>query len=51
LAEEAFYELDAPIARVCTVEVPIPYAKHLEDAALPQVPAIVEAARGSVSGG
>ena len=43
--EGAFYELDVPIARVCSAEVPMPYAKHLEDAALPQVPAIVEAAR------
>jgi pyruvate dehydrogenase E1 component beta subunit len=45
IAESLFYELDAPISRVCTAEVPIPYAKHLEDAALPQVPAIVAAAR------
>ena len=51
LAEEAFYELDAPIARVCTLEVPIPYAKHLEDAAIPQVARIVEAAKRSVGGG
>jgi pyruvate dehydrogenase E1 component beta subunit len=51
LAEEAFYELDAPIARVCTREVPIPYAKHLEDAALPQVPEIVAAAKSSVGRG
>jgi len=43
--EQAFYELDAPIARVCSAEVPVPYAKHLEDAALPQVPAIVDAAK------
>ena len=42
--EEAFYELDAPCARVCGAEVPIPYAKHLEEAAIPQVPAIVDAA-------
>jgi pyruvate/2-oxoglutarate/acetoin dehydrogenase E1 component len=42
--EEAFYELDAPIARVCSAEVPIPYPKHLEDAAIPQVEGIVEAA-------
>ncbi len=48
LAESLFYELDAPVARVCTAEVPIPYAKHLEDAALPQVPAIVTAVRGLV---
>jgi pyruvate dehydrogenase E1 component beta subunit len=51
LAEEGFYELDAPIARVCTLEVPIPYAKHLEDAAIPQVDRIVEAAKRSVRGG
>jgi len=45
IMEGAFYELDVPVARVCSAEVPMPYAKHLEDAALPQVPAIVEAAR------
>jgi pyruvate dehydrogenase E1 component beta subunit len=44
IVEQGFYELDAPPARVCSAEVPIPYAKHLEDAALPQVPAIVAAA-------
>ncbi len=45
IMEQAFYELDAPIARVCSAEAPIPYAKHLEDAALPQVPVIVDAAK------
>ena len=45
LAEEAFYELDAPIRRVCGREVPMPYAQHLEEAALPQVADIVTAAR------
>ncbi|AIT78402.1 pyruvate dehydrogenase [Novosphingobium pentaromativorans US6-1] len=48
LAEDLFFELDAPIRRVCTREVPIPYAAHMEDAALPQVADIVEAARGLV---
>jgi pyruvate dehydrogenase E1 component beta subunit len=48
IMEGAFYELDAPVARVCSAEVPMPYAKHLEDAALPQPPAIVEAARAMV---
>jgi pyruvate/2-oxoglutarate/acetoin dehydrogenase E1 component len=42
--EDAFYDLDAPIARVCSAEVPIPYPKHLEDAAIPQVGSIVDAA-------
>ena len=45
ITEQAFYELDAPPARVCSAEVPVPYAKHLEDAALPSVAAIVAAAR------
>jgi pyruvate dehydrogenase E1 component beta subunit len=45
ITEQAFYDLDAPVERVCTAEVPIPYAKHLEEAALPQVPGIVAAAR------
>ena len=44
LTERAFYDLDAPPARVCSEEVPIPYAKHLEDAALPMPPRIVAAA-------
>lgn len=46
--EEAFYELDAPIRRVCSAEVPIPYAAHLERAALPQKETIVAAALGLV---
>jgi pyruvate/2-oxoglutarate/acetoin dehydrogenase E1 component len=48
IAEDAFYDLDAPPGRVCSAEVPVPYAKHLEEAALPQVPAIVAAARRTV---
>ena len=45
LSEQAFYELDAPLMRVCSEEVPIPYAAHLEAAAIPQVESIVAAAR------
>jgi 2-oxoisovalerate dehydrogenase E1 component len=51
IAERAFWSLDAPLARVCTAEVPIPYPKHLEDAALPQVAGIVEAVRQVVAHG
>ena len=43
IAEQAFFDLDAPLARVCSEEVPIPYARHMEEAALPQVPKIVAA--------
>lgn len=46
LAEDALYELDAPVRRICSREVPVPYAMHLEEAALPSVDAIVAAARG-----
>jgi pyruvate dehydrogenase E1 component beta subunit len=44
IMEGAFYELDAPVARVCSREVPVPYAKHLEDAVLPQAENIARAA-------
>jgi pyruvate/2-oxoglutarate/acetoin dehydrogenase E1 component len=43
IVEGAFDELDTPVARVCSAEVPMPYAKHLEDAALPQVAKITDA--------
>jgi len=46
LMEQAFYELDAPVARVCSEEVPVPYAKHLEEATLPQPEKIVAAVKG-----
>ena len=45
IVEGAFWELEGPPARVCSAEVPIPYARHLEEAALPSVGAIVTAAR------
>lgn len=43
ITEQAFFELDAPVERVCSAEVPIPYPRHLEQAATPQVDAIVAA--------
>jgi pyruvate/2-oxoglutarate/acetoin dehydrogenase E1 component len=45
IVETSFYDLDAPIARVCSAEVPVPYPKHLEDAALPQPLTIAAAVR------
>ena len=45
LAEDALYELDAPVRRICSREVPVPYAQHLEEATLPSVDAIVQAVR------
>ena len=50
ISEQAFYDLDAPPARVCSEEVPMPYARHLEDAVLPMPPKIVAAARQLVAG-
>jgi pyruvate dehydrogenase E1 component beta subunit/2-oxoisovalerate dehydrogenase E1 component len=43
ITEQAFWSLDAPIQRVCSAEVPIPYPRHLEQASIPQPPAIVAA--------
>ena len=51
IMEGCFYELDAPIARVCTEEVPIPYAKHLEEEAVPHPAKIVAAAREGLGRG
>lgn len=45
IMENAFYDLDAPLARVCSAEVPVPYARHMEEAALPQAHTIASAAK------
>ncbi|MCK4621484.1 MAG: alpha-ketoacid dehydrogenase subunit beta [Desulfuromonadales bacterium] len=50
IMEQAFYQLDAPVERICSAEVPMPYAKHMEEAALPQVVSIVETVRRMVHG-
>lgn len=42
IMEKSFFDLDAPVERLCGVEVPIPYPKHLEDASVPQVMDIVD---------
>ena len=43
--EQAFDDLDAPVVRVCGADVPLPYAANLEQLALPQPEAIVDAAK------
>jgi pyruvate/2-oxoglutarate/acetoin dehydrogenase E1 component len=48
IVEQAFWDLDGPVGRVCSDEVPIPYARHLEIAAIPQVPKIVVAAKAAL---
>ena len=45
VSDRAFYDLDAPVARLCGAEVPMPYAGHLERAAIPQAEDVVDAAR------
>ncbi len=51
IVEQAFYDLDAPVVRVCSEEVPMPYPKHLEDAALPGPARIASAVRGVFGNG
>jgi len=50
IMERAFYDLDAPVARVCSAEVPLPYAGHLEDAALPQAAAVERTVKEMMAG-
>jgi len=45
IMEGGFYDLDGPVQRLCSAEVPIPYARHMEEAALPQPATIAAAAR------
>jgi pyruvate dehydrogenase E1 component beta subunit len=45
LAEDSLYDLDAPVRRVCSREVPVPYAMQMETAALPRTEEIVAVAR------
>lgn len=45
MVEQAFDWLDAPPARVCGADVPLPYAANLERLALPQPETVVAAAR------
>ncbi|MEO8282798.1 MAG: alpha-ketoacid dehydrogenase subunit beta [Pseudarthrobacter sp.] len=45
ITEAAFYDLDAPVGQVCSAEIPLPYAKNQELAALPSAERIVRAAR------
>lgn len=43
IIEQGFYQLDAPVQRLCRKEVPIPYARHQEERAIPQLADIVKA--------
>jgi pyruvate dehydrogenase E1 component subunit beta len=49
ITEQSFYELDAPVQRVCSAEVPMPYARHLEQAALPQPETVAATVQGLLS--
>ena len=49
IVEQAFWALDAPLGRVCSEEVPIPYPRHLENAAIPQAPKIVAVAKAALA--
>jgi len=49
ILEQCFFDLDSPVERVCSAEVPVPYARHLEQATLPQPEDIVAAAPRAVA--
>ena len=45
IMEQGFYDLDLPVERLCSAEVPMPYARHMEEAALPRVESIMATVR------
>jgi 2-oxoisovalerate dehydrogenase E1 component len=51
IMEQQLWSLDAPVGRVCSEEVPIPYPQHLEQAAIPQPEKIVAAAKTALGKG
>ena len=52
IVEQAFWSLDAPLGRVCSEEVPIPYPRAIwKSAAIPQAPKIVAAAKAALGRG
>ena len=50
ITEHCFYELDTPVARVCSIETPIPYAKELEAQCIPQVETIIDSIKETLHG-
>jgi pyruvate dehydrogenase E1 component beta subunit len=48
IMENVFYELDLPVDRLCAAEVPMPYSKHMEEAAIPQPETIADKVRKMV---
>jgi pyruvate dehydrogenase E1 component beta subunit len=46
--KDGFDFLDAPVARVTGEDVPMPYAKNLEELVIPSVAKVIEAVRGVV---
>ncbi len=49
IQEDAFDYLDAPVKRIGYLEVPMPYARELEQAAMPNAEKVAEAARAIVT--
>lgn len=50
ITEQAFDHMDAPIQRVTGADVPMPYSKRLEQAAMPHAASVVEAALATMEG-
>jgi pyruvate dehydrogenase E1 component beta subunit len=48
IQQHCFDDLDAPLARVCSRETPLPYAKNLEKETLPNVERIISAIKDTL---
>ncbi len=49
IADESFYDLDGPLVRITTPNIPLPAADALEDLAIPSVSRIVDTIRRALS--
>jgi pyruvate dehydrogenase E1 component beta subunit len=49
VAQEAFYDLDAPVERIGAMDVPVPFSPVLEDLTIPTVQQVVDAGRRIMS--
>ncbi len=50
ITEQAFDHLDAPVQRVTGADVPMPYSKRLEQAAIPHEEHVIQAALATLEG-
>jgi pyruvate dehydrogenase E1 component beta subunit len=49
IQEQAFFDLDGPVRRLCAMHVPIPFSPSLEDVTVPNEQQVIDLARQMVN--